>query len=386
MKSTKIREWLAGYLFILPIIVVIGVFVIYPIFASIYYSFTNYNPLRQMEYKNTFNLQDQLEQYLLIFSMKDLKVNELLSQFDPADFIQTQLGIKLDKDQKATIEKYFDSKRLMEDFVNLKTDKRMNGSQFISTYMLKYKEMFAGYTPTWVGLRNFSQMLKDPLFWKTLWNSIFFSIIVTPIQTFIALLLAVAANQKIRGIKFFKLSFYIPSVTSSAAISMLFMLLYAKPGLINRFLSFFGIPPIDWLSNTSTALPAVMAMNIWTTAGYFMIVFLAGLQNIPKDLIEASELDGAIGWTRFWKIIMPLVKPQISYVVTLGLIGTLQVFDQIYFLIQNQQNYTTAMYIYVNAFNYNQMGYASAIAVFFLAFIMILTLVQRKVVKEESYF
>ncbi|BBJ28816.1 carbohydrate ABC transporter permease [Athalassotoga saccharophila] len=382
----RVREWIAGYLFILPIIIVVGVFVIYPIFASIYYSFTNYNPLRQMEYKNTFNLQDQLEQYLLIFSMKDLNVKDLLSQFDPADFIQTQLGIKLDKDQKAMIEKYFDSKKLMEDFVGLKTNKRMNGSQFMSEYMSKYKEMFSGYTPAWVGLKNFYQMINDSLFWKTLWNSIFFSIIVTPVQTFIALLLAVAANQKIRGIKFFKLSFYIPSITSSAAISMLFMLLYAKPGIINRFLGFIGIPPIDWLSNTSTALPAVMAMNIWTTAGYFMIVFLAGLQNIPKDLIEASELDGATGWTRFWKIIMPLVKPQISYVVTLGLIGTLQVFDQIYFLIQNQQNYTTAMYIYVNAFNYNQMGYASAIAVFFLAFIMVLTLVQRKVVKEESYF
>ncbi|MGC8611823.1 MAG: carbohydrate ABC transporter permease [Athalassotoga sp.] len=382
----KIREWFAGYLFILPIIIVVGVFVIYPIFASIYYSFTNYNPLRQMEYKNTFNLQDQLEQYLLIFSMKDLNTKDLLSQFDPADFIQTQLGIKLDKDQRAIIEKYFDSKRLMEDFVNLKTNKRMNGSQFMSEYMSKYKGMFSGYTPTWVGLKNFYQMMNDPLFWKTLWNSILFSIIVTPIQTFIALLLAVAANQKIKGIKFFKLSFYIPSITSSAAISMLFMLLYAKPGIINRFLGFIGIPPVDWLSNTSTALPAVMAMNIWTTAGYFMIVFLAGLQNIPKDLIEASELDGATGWTRFWKIIIPLVKPQISYVVTLGLIGTLQVFDQIYFLIQNQQNYTTAMYIYVNAFNYNQMGYASAIAVFFLAFIMALTLIQRKVIKEESYF
>ncbi len=382
----KIREWIAGYLFILPIIIVIGVFVIYPIFASIYYSFTNYNPLRQMEYKNTFNLQDQLEQYLLIFSMKNLSAKDLLSQFDPADFIQTQLGIKLNKDQREIIEKYFDSQKLIEDFVDLKTNKRMNGSQFMSEYMSKYKGMFSGYMPEWVGLKNFYQMVNDPLFWKTLWNSIFFSIIVTPIQTFIALLLAVAANQKIRGIKFFKLSFYIPSITSSAAISMLFMLLYAKPGIINRFLGFIGISPIDWLSNTSTALPAVMAMNIWTTAGYFMIVFLAGLQNIPKDLIEASELDGATGWTRFWKIIMPLVKPQISYVVTLGLIGTLQVFDQIYFLIQNQQNYTTAMYIYVNAFNYNQMGYASAIAVFFLAFIMVLTLIQRKVVKEESYF
>ncbi|MGC8545284.1 MAG: carbohydrate ABC transporter permease [Athalassotoga sp.] len=386
MKRTQIREWIAGYLLILPIIAIIGTFIIYPIVASVYYSFTNYNPLRQMEYKNTFNLQDQLEQYLLVFNMKGLNTQHLLSQFDPVDFIQTQLGIKIDTSQKSAIKKYFDSKKLIDDFVSMKTNERINGTELFSRYMTKDKNMFAGYIPTWVGFQNFLHMINDNLFWTTLWNSVFFAIVVTPVQTFLALILAVAVNQKIKGIKFFKLSFYIPSVTSSAAISMLFMLLYSKPGLINRILGFIGIPPINWLSNTSTALPAVMAMNVWTTAGYFMIVFLAGLQNIPKDLIEASELDGAIGWTRFWKIIMPLLRPQISYVVTLGLIGTLQVFDQIYFLIQNQQNYTTAMYIYVNAFNYNQMGYASAIAVFFLAFIMILTLIQRRFVKEESYF
>lgn len=384
MKRTK--EWIAGYLLILPIILIIGIFIIYPIFASAYYSFTNYNPLRQMEYKNTFNLQDQLEQYLLVFSMKDLNAQQLLSQFDPADFVETQLGIKINTSQKSAIEKYFDSKKLIDDFINLKTNERINGTELFSRYMVKDRNMFAGYVPTWVGFQNFLHMINDSLFWTTLWNSVFFAIVVTPVQTFLALILAVAVDQKIKGTKFFKLSFYIPSVTSSAAISMLFMLLYAKPGLINRISGFVGIPPINWLSNTSTALPAVMAMNIWTTAGYFMIVFLAGLQNIPKELIEASELDGALGWTRFWKIIMPLMKPQISYVVTLGLIGTLQVFDQIYFLIQNQQNYTTAMYIYVNAFNYNQMGYASAIAVFFLAFIMIFTLIQRRFVKEESYF
>lgn len=382
----RAREWIAGYLLILPIIAIIGTFIIYPIVASVYYSFTNYNPLRQMEYKNTFNLQDQLEQYLLVFSMKDLNTRNLISQFDPVDFVETQLGIKVNSAQKSAIEKYFDSKKLIDDFVSVKTNERINGTELFSRYMTKDKDMFTGYVPAWIGFQNFLHMINDSLFWTTLWNSVFFAIVVTPVQTFLALILAVAVNQKIKGIKFFKLSFYIPSVTSSAAISMLFMLLYAKPGLINRISGFFGIPAINWLSNTSTALPAVMAMNVWTTAGYFMIVFLAGLQNIPKDLIEASELDGAIGWTRFWKIIMPLLRPQISYVVTLGLIGTLQVFDQIYFLIQNQQNYTTAMYIYVNAFNYNQMGYASAIAVFFLVFIMILTLIQRRFVKEESYF
>lgn len=380
------KEWIAGYLFIAPVVVIVGMFVIYPIFLSFSYSFTNYDALRQQEYKATFNLQDQLQEYLMVLDMKNLNFKDLLSQFDPADFVQTQLGIHLKPNQLKSIKEYFSSKKLIDDFVSLKTNKKMSGTQFFAGYMIKDAGMFSHYVPQWLGLKNFFKMFNDPLFWTTLKNSIIFSLFVTPIQTILALLLAVAANQKIRGIKFFKLTFYIPSITSSAAISMVFLLLYSKPGLVNRILGYIGIPPVDWLSNTSTALPAIMAMNIWTTAGYFMIVFLAGLQNIPKSLIEASELDGAQGWTRFWKIIVPLMKPQISYVVTLGLIGTLQVFDQIYFLIKNQQNYTTSMYIYVTAFNYGRMGYASAIAVAFFAFIMILTLLQRRLVSEESYF
>ncbi len=380
------KEWIAGYLFIAPAVAIVALFVIYPIFISFYYSFTNYNALRQQEYKATFNLQDQLQEYLMVLDMKNLNAKDLLSQFDPGDFVQTQLGIKLTQEQMEEIKKHFNSKGLINDFVSLKENKNMSGAQFFSTYMKKNKGMFSKYVPEWLGIKNFTKMFEDPLFWTTLKNSVIFSLFVTPIQTILALLLAVAANQKIRGIKFFKLTFYIPSITSSAAISMVFLLLYSKPGLINRILNYIGIPSIDWLSNTSTALPAVMAMNIWTTAGYFMVVFLAGLQNIPKSLIEASELDGAQGWTRFWKIIVPLMKPQISYVVTLGLIGTLQVFDQIYFLIKNQQNYTTSMYIYVTAFNYGRMGYASAIAVAFFAFIMVLTLLQRRLVSEESYF
>ena len=380
------KEWIAGYFFIAPAVIIVALFVIYPIFISFYYSFTNYNALRQQEYKATFNLQDQLQEYLMVLNMKDLDAKTLLAQFDPVDFIQTQLGIHLKPDQVKSIKKYLNSKRLIDDFVALKTNKKMSGARFFANYMVKDADMFSRYVPQWLGFENFTKMFKDPLFWKTLENSVIFSLFVTPIQTILALLLAVAANQKIRGIKFFKLSFYIPSITSSAAISMIFLLLYAKPGLINRVLGYVGVPAVDWLSNTSTALPAVMAMNIWTTAGYFMVVFLAGLQNIPKSLIEASELDGAQGWTRFWKIIVPLLKPQVAYVVTLGLIGTLQVFDQIYFLIKNQVNYTTSMYIYVNAFSYGHMGYASAIAVFFFAFIMILTLIQRRVVSEESYF
>ena len=166
---------------------------------------------------------------------------------------------------------------------------------------------------------------------------------------------------------------------------MIFMLIYSKPGLLNRLLDYLGVGPIDWLGNVKTALPSIMAMNIWTTAGYFMVTFLAGLQDIPTSIIEASMIDGANAWVRFWKITIPMLRNQIIFVVTMGIIGTLQVFDQIYFLIRNQENITISMYIYQNAFNYGKMGYASAIAMLLFLIIFSVTLVQRRVMREERF-
>jgi ABC-type sugar transport system permease subunit len=126
-----------------------------------------------------------------------------------------------------------------------------------------------------------------------------------------------------------------------------------------------------------------MAMNICTTAGYFMITFLAGLQDIPKSIYEAASIDGAKGWTRFWKITMPLLRPQILFVMIMSTIGCLQVFDQIYFLIKNMRNITISFYIYKNAFEYGEMGYASSLAVVLFGVILFITFIQRKYIKEE---
>ena len=381
-----VKEGIMGYAFISPIIIALVIFLVWPVCESFYYSFTDYNPLRQQEYKGTFNIQEMLQEDLMVFDLKNLNREKLIKQFNLADFLQTQLGLHLAQKQKDAIHLYFNSKKLIGDFASLKLDHIVSVSRFMKDYMAKDSNMFQHYKPPWLGWKNFKNMIHDLYFWVSLKNSIIFSLIVTPTQTFLALLLALAANQKIRGVKFFKTSFFIPSITSSAAISVIFMMLYSKPGVINHLLSYSGMPPVDWLNNVSTALPAVMLMNIWTTAGYFMVVFLAGLQGIPTSLIAAAELDGAQGWTRLWKIIMPLLKPQIAYVVTLGLIGTLQVFDQIYFLIKTQENYTTSMFIYTNAFNYGRMGYASAAAVAFFVIILLFTVIQRHLVSEETYF
>ena len=229
-------------------------------------------------------------------------------------------------------------------------------------------------------------MIKDQYFWISLKNAFVYSVIVVPVQTLLAILLAVAANMKIRGRGFFKAVFFIPSISSSAAISMIFWLIYSKPGVLNRLLGYFGMQPIDWLNNPNTALGAIMVLNIWTTAGYFMVTFLAGLQGIPGTIYEAAEIDGAKFWRRFWKITFPLLRPQILFVSIMGIIGCMQVFDQIYFLIKNMRNITISYYIYKNAFEYHNIGYASAIAMVLFLIILLITTLQRKFIKEEAYF
>ncbi len=383
----RVREALVGYLFSAPIIIAILAFTIVPVFQALYYSFTDYDALLQQKYNYIFNPEFSLQDYLVVLLDEEKpSLQELLERFDPVDFIEYTFGFELDNKQKEILKNYFLSEKLLKDFLDRKLNKDMRLKDFMARYLKTGKRYFTVYRPHIIGFENFKKLFKDRYFWIALKNSAVFSLVVTPIQTFLALILAIAANQKIRGVKFFKTTFFIPSITSSAAISMIFLLLYTKPGLINRLLGVFGVPPVDWLGNTKTALPAIMAMNIWTTAGYFMVTFLAGLQNIPSSIIEASEIDGAKGWTRFWKIILPLLKPQIIFVVTLGIIGTLQVFDQIYFLIRSQENITVSMYIYQNAFSYGKMGYASAIALIFFLIIFTVTFIQRKIMKEERFW
>lgn len=384
-KKRKLREAIAGYFLASPIIVATLVFTIVPIFQAAYYSFTDYDALFQQKYRVRFNALEALENYFFVSPDENPSEEELLSLFDPVDFIELAVGVDLNAEQKKLVKREFNAEKLIEDFLSRKLDKTFVFSDFMKNYMKKGANAFAKYVPDFVGFANFSEAFKDRMFWTSLKNTAVFSLVVTPIQTLLAVVLAVAANQRIRGVKFFKVSFFLPSITSAAAISMIFMLIYSKPGLLNRLLDYLGVGPIDWLGNVKTALPSIMAMNIWTTAGYFMVTFLAGLQDIPVSIIEASMIDGANAWVRFWKITIPMLRNQIIFVVTMGIIGTLQVFDQIYFLIRNQENITISMYIYQNAFNYGKMGYASAIAMLLFLIIFSVTLVQRRVMREERF-
>jgi len=385
----KTKEAIVGYVFAAPVILTVLIFTIYPIIAAFYYSLTDYQPLEARKFTYVFNPYDALEIHtgVLREEAKNYKVDELLSYFDSVSFVEIDVGVKLSDEEKKIIRENFDSLNLLNDYREGRLPQQIKISEFMNRYMKNHGERFTRYVPKFVGLQNFKDMFKDMYFYSSLWNAFLYSIIVVPIQTLLAIILAVAANSKIRGVNVFKSIFFLPAITSSAALSMIFWLIYSKPGILNKILMSllgnFGFEPIDYLNEPKIALFAIMAMNIWSTAGYFMVTFLAGLQDIPSSIYEAARIDGATGWQIFWRITIPLMRPQIVFVSIMGTIGCMQVFDQIYFLIRNLRNITISFYIYKNAFEYGKMGYASALAVVLFAVIMTLSLIQRKVIKEE---
>jgi len=239
-----------------------------------------------------------------------------------------------------------------------------------------------------VGLANYFELFEDRVFLIAIKNTAVYTLFVVPIQTFFALFLAFIMNKKIKGRAFFRLAFYIPAVTSSVVTSIIFVWIYSGPGLLNYLLSLIGVEGTDWLFNTKTALFAIMALNIWTTSGYFMISFLAGLQSIPTSLYEAARIDGASQWQQFWNITVPMVRPVTYFVLVLGLIGCFQVFDQIYVMSAGGPvNSTTTMsyFTYNNSFKYFRLGYGAASAVVLAGIIFFATYLQKKYVPSEAY-
>lgn len=239
-----------------------------------------------------------------------------------------------------------------------------------------------------IGLANYFELFQDRVFLIAIKNTIVYTLGVVPVQTLLALVLAFIMNQKLKGRAFFRLAFYVPAITSSVVTSIIFVWIYAKPGLLNYLLSLLGLEGTDWLTNPSTALFAIMVLNIWTTSGYFMISFLAGLQSIPASLYEAAKIDGANQWQQFWKITVPMVRPVTYFVVVLGLIGCFQVFDQIYVMSSGGPvNATTTMsyFTYNNSFKYFRLGYGAASAIVLAIIIFGATWLQKKYVPSEAY-
>ncbi|MGH8000407.1 MAG: carbohydrate ABC transporter permease [Brasilonema sp.] len=234
-----------------------------------------------------------------------------------------------------------------------------------------------------VGFRNFTRLIYDQRVWIALKNTAEYVAIVVPTQTVLALILAVTLNSGIRGKNWWRVLYFLPTVTSSTVLTLIFMWIYNTNGLLNDFLAFVGLPTYNWLGDPAVALKGIMLMNIWSTAPFYMVIYLAALQDIPCSLYEAASLDGANGWQQFIHITIPILKPVTFFVVTMGVIGTFQLFDQSYIFSNgtggpNNATLTVVLLIYQAVFRNLQMGYAAAIAFLLAAVIVVVTLIQRQ--------
>jgi multiple sugar transport system permease protein len=255
-------------------------------------------------------------------------------------------------------------------------------------FYLSFTDLKLLNEPKLIGFANYLRILQgDRLFWTAVFNTVLYCVVVTFGQTALALILAVILNAKLRAKQFFRIAWYIPSVTSSVVISLIFIWVFQKEGILNYLLAtlfgWTGFQPVAWLTDASahTALPALMILNISTTAPTFMLYFLAALQDVPEEIYEAASLDGAVGVTRFFRITVPMLRPIIFLVVVLGTIGTLQLFDQVNIMTAGgplNQTITINYLIYTAAFANSQMAYASAMAFLLFVLIFVLFLFQNR--------
>lgn len=241
----------------------------------------------------------------------------------------------------------------------------------------------------WVGLQNYQKAFHDPVVKKAFLNTFIYTLFVVPGQLIFGMALAILVESKLKGKTFFRVCYYLPSVTSTVAIGIMFMFLLKKDGLVNKVLELFGIEGPAWFSDVNFALPSVIIMAIWTCVGMYFVIYMAALQNIPNELYEAAMLDGANSWQRHRYVTIPMLKNTTFMNLVLSIIGCLQMFDQSYVVSANGEGgplnatMTVVLYIYQQAFKNMKMGYACAIAFVLCAVVMIFTVIQRVCIKDE---
>lgn len=277
------------YLFLAPALLVLGIFVIYPIFAVVYYSFTDYNIVRP---------------------------------------------------------------------------------------------------PVWVGTDNFEHLIADPTFWLALGHSIVY-LIVTPILIVLSIALAIVVNRQLRGIHIYRALYFVPAVSGSIAIGLSWRWLFERNGFINSLLETLGLisEPIQWLATPSLTLPIAMLLTIWAGFGYYAVIFLAGLQNIPEELYDAARIDGCNDFQKHRYVSIPGLRPQIVFVFIISSLAALKVFDEIYVLTNRtggilDSGTTMVFYLWKQAFVLSHAGYASAVAIALLVVTLAFSIVNVRILER----
>lgn len=242
-----------------------------------------------------------------------------------------------------------------------------------SLYFSFHDVMLGSSKIIYLGWENYERLFQDELFWKSFRNTAFYTLITIPLALICALLLAVALDSKIRGMAIYRSAFFYPVMIPSVAAGMVWVFLYAPGyGPINGMMDFLGLPKLEWLYSSDWAMPAIIVMSIWKYSGYFMLILLAALQLVPRDLYEAAKLDGVSAWHQLIHITIPLISPTIYFVIVIGILHSYQIFDYVFVMTLGGPADATnvlTFYIYQNAFQYQDIGFASTVANMLLLFI-----------------
>jgi multiple sugar transport system permease protein len=245
--------------------------------------------------------------------------------------------------------------------------------------------------PVWIGTLNYSDMFTDSVFWKSLYNTLFFAAIALPLGLITSLLVAVLLNQPVKGRSVFRAIFFLPSLIPIVATSMIWLwILNGNFGLLNHGLKCLGINhPPQWLADPFWTKPSLILMSVWGV-GNSIVIYLAALQDVPRSLYESADLDGATAWKKLRYITLPMISPVIYFNLIMGIIGSLQVFAQAYIMLggggPNRSALFYAVYLYQNAFEYRQMGYACAMGWVLFLVILFLTWVATKSTRRLIYY
>lgn len=244
--------------------------------------------------------------------------------------------------------------------------------------------------PQWIGLENIRQLFTNRLVGVSLWNTAYYTFLSVPLGVVVSLILAILCAQEMHGRAWFRTFFYMPSLTPAVASAIVwFWILNPEAGLANMVLKALGLPPLKWIWDPKTSKATFVMMSLWGAGGNRMVVFLAGLQNIPQSLYEAAQIDGASSWAQFWHVTMPMLSPVMLFNVVMTIIGSFQVFTGAFLMTGGgpaNSTLFTVLYLYRLAFEQFNMGYASALAWLLFLIILGFTLIQLRLAETWVYY
>ncbi|CAN7354672.1 carbohydrate ABC transporter permease [Arthrobacter sp. LjRoot14] len=259
----------------------------------------------------------------------------------------------------------------------------------MAAFALSFMESSSFTAPRWIGLENFQRLFQSDTFWVALRNTVAYALGHVPLTMALALLLAMLLNRKLKGIGFFRVAIFFPYITSLVAVAVVWNMLFSPDsGPINQFLNAIGIAEAPgWTSSSDWAMPAVIITSVWRDMGYYMILYLAGLQAIPNELYEAAEVDGASAWQRFWNVTIPSLRPTTFFVVVMLTISSFKVFDLIVVMTNGGPGRSTTVLsqlIYQSGIVEGKFGYSSAISLVLFVIVLTVTVLQFKIQQRRE--